>query len=82
MKVEKHLHANPSKAAAYFAALTFRDGGQRPAEGTAEFEVLVELKERGFRFKRSPDGDVVCETPEGRFYSGRSVLAQWNELTA
>jgi hypothetical protein len=79
MKVQKHLHTNPTKAAFYFAALMQREGGRRPEEGTAEFEALQCLKKAGFRF-RAADGHVVCERPDGRLYDGVEALAAWNAM--
>ena len=76
LKVQKHLqNRNWGKAAMYFAALLQRDG--RPTEG-APLSVLNELKALGFKFKLSPQGDVVVITPEGRFHDGKEVLAAWN----
>lgn len=76
LKVQKHLQSqNWSKAAMYFAALLQREG--RPTEG-ANLAVLNQLKALGFKFKASPQGDVVAVTPEGRFYDGKEVLAAWN----
>ena len=76
LKVQKHLQShNWHKAAMYFAALCQREG--RPTEG-ANLTVLNELKALGFKFKLSPQGDVVVITPEGRFYDGREVLAAWD----
>ena len=59
----------------YFAALCQRDG--RPTEGAA-LTTLNELKAQGFKFKTSPQGDVIGITPEGRIYDGKEVLAAWN----
>lgn len=76
LKVQKHLQShNWHKAAMYFAALCQRDG--RPTEG-APLTVLDELKALGFKFKKSPQGDIVVITPEGRIYDGKEVLAAWN----
>lgn len=76
LKVQKHLQNQSwSKAAMYFAALLQRDG--RPTEGALTV-VLNELKAQGFKFKASPQGDVVVITPEGRFHNGKEVLAAWN----
>ena len=76
MKVQKHLqNRNWHKAAMYFVALAQRDG--RPTEGAA-LATMNELKALGFKFKASPQGDVVAITPEGRVYDGKEVLAAWN----
>ena len=64
----------------YFAARALRDG--KPVEGQAEYEELQHLKAAGYKFRTSPDGDVVAEKPDGRYYSGRDVLDRWNQATS
>jgi hypothetical protein len=80
MKVSKCIgEGRLDKAAFYFVARAVRDG--RPAEGTAEFAELQQLKAAGYKFRQSPDGDILAEKPNGRFYSGREAIKAWNELT-
>lgn len=79
MKVSKHLAKGElEKAAFYFVTRSQRDG--KPEEGSAEHEEMEQLKAAGYKFKKSPDGEVLCIRPNGKLYSGRDALADWNAL--
>lgn len=81
MKIGKHLRlGNFDKAAMYFAARGTRDG--RPEEGSAEYDEMEILKEKGFKFRETSKHGVIAIKPNGKWYSGRSTLNKWNELTS
>jgi hypothetical protein len=81
LKVGKHLSlGNFDKAAKYFAARSTRDG--RPEEGSAEYDELVTLKEEGYKFRSTSEHGVIAIKPNGRWYAGRSILKEWDELTS
>jgi hypothetical protein len=81
MKVGKHLSlGNFDKAAMYFAARSTRDG--RPEKGSAEYDELVTLKEKGYKFRSTSEHGVTATKPNGKWYDGCSILKEWNELTS
>ena len=81
LKVQKHLAGgNLDKAAFYLTALLQQAGG-RPDDGSAEREMVDQLKAVGYRFF-CQDGNILCQKPNGKFYVGQDALADWNKLFA